>query len=190
MYAGRPLGAQHFVESIAQQLGRRYPRFAGLLSEIVEIDREISVEEMARVTTPAAIGGNIRNPVSEFINHFSPMEALGRVVLTPLRQICGAEFKDIILILVDALDEVVDQSMGNEFLRLLRDFISETDHFDGRVRFLLTARPTPELLDIIGGWFSSQIGSETADDEIGAQKYVYRELPVYPRLRADNLWPC
>jgi len=176
MYANRRLGAQHFLEAIAQQLGRRYHRYAGLLSEMVEIGREISVEEIAQVTNPAAIGESVRNVVGEFIGLLPAKEALGRVVLAPLGQVCTADFKSTILILVDALDEVLDQSMRNEFLRLLRDLISETDHLDGRVRFLLTARPASELFDTIGGWFSSRIADETVDGEITAQKFVHRRL--------------
>jgi len=128
-----------FAGSISLQLGEKIPEFALALKDIGEKAINIDVHARVGVAKPGSNveGMHIENLVS------NGQEAFNRVVMDPLRIIYSTGYSHPVVILVDALDEALASSSENNIV----DLLARTQGLNGQVRFILTSRSQPYVLE-------------------------------------------
>ncbi|KZP31106.1 hypothetical protein FIBSPDRAFT_673251, partial [Athelia psychrophila] len=123
--------------TIARDIAARYPAFAEDISAILDEDLSLASAPLARQFEEL-----IKKPL--------------------LRQ----EITDPIVVVIDALDEIIQDGSDTELLRILRDEVSQLP----QLRILVSSRPTRVLLDFLSGQDHIQsyhidiTSSENADD--------------------------
>lgn len=130
-----------FVEAIALQLGQ-IPAYAKALINVgekqinIHINQNIGKAERSSITA-------ISIQTLDVSGLISPQELFNLIVLNPLQEIYQKGFNQPITILVDSLDEALTH---NGQLAIV-DLLSKLQGIPDQVRFLLTSRPQPEILE-------------------------------------------
>lgn len=132
---------QVFVESLTRQLADRYDGYA--LAVLRSVAPTMKIDVVVRENWGRVIGAEIgtlvitATPAEDVFDRLvrEPLEALSRVPTDT-----GAP--EQIVILVDALDEALTYS-GKV---TIADLVAQTDNLPANVRFVLTGRPSNELL--------------------------------------------
>lgn len=138
-----------FVESLSAALANRYPRFAKALARTAE-HHEINVGKV-EINVGAAADSHITGvAISVTINNLSARAAFDLTVRGPLEALCTPDFKETIVVLVDSMDEALAYNPEENIPQLLADATSSPQNLPGKVRFLLTSRPDPSILAMLG----------------------------------------
>jgi WD40 repeat protein len=147
--ADSTLDPRRFVETLSLHLADRYQPFALALTKMG--GQEIIITASQTVGT-AESGATITNvAIKELhIGKLSARRAFDQLVRRPLEQLCTRDFQETILILVDALDEAVSYDPDENLVALLSHITSDAADLPPQVRFLLTTRPDPRVLHLIG----------------------------------------
>jgi hypothetical protein len=126
-----------FAQSLAQQIGERFPEFGPLVMEFVAptVRGEPHVEQ----NWGTVIGTQIQNLL---IRSPDPEEVYDRSIRQPLERPCERQPCSRIFILVDALDEALTPGETCTIL----DLLAGSEDFPPNARFLLTSRPEPKVL--------------------------------------------
>ncbi len=137
-----------FVRMLSLTLSRRYPRFAETLAAGDNPGVQIEVNQrIGRAAKGSSVQGVVINNLT--ISRLSTRIAFDQLVRKPLEALCGPDFKETILIVVDSLDEA--QSFDpEENIAALLAHVSRTERpLPEVVRFLLTGRfNDPRLLSL------------------------------------------
>jgi AAA domain len=130
-----------FVEAIAVQLGQ-IPAYAKALVNVgekqinIQINQNIGKAERNNITAVSIQTLDVSGLIS-------PQELFNLIVLNPLQEIYQHGFNQPITILVDSLDEALTHSGQLAIV----DLLAKLQGISDRVRFLLTSRPQPEILE-------------------------------------------
>jgi WD40 repeat protein len=143
--------------------------------------RHPSIEIHARQTVgPVAQGGVVKNIAIESltVGSLSPRVSFDQVVRFPLQVLCGRDFNETILVLVDGLDEALTYGEEN-LVTLIADASSHSHDLPVCVRFLFTGRPDPRIIHAIGKPSLNLIDDAPDDvDDVGI--YIDRRLRNLP----------
>jgi hypothetical protein len=130
-----------FVEAIALQLAQ-IPAYAKALVNVgekqinIQINQNIGKAERSNITAVSIQTLDVSGLIS-------PQELFNLIVLNPLQEIYQHGFNQPITILVDSLDEALTHSGQLAIV----DLLDKLQGIPDRVRFLLTSRPQPEILE-------------------------------------------
>jgi len=127
-----------FAQSLAQQIAEQTPEFGPLVLEFVA--PTVRGEPDVQQNWGTVIGIQIQNL---FITSPDPEEIYDRSVRQPLGRLCKQQPDTRIFILVDALDEAL--SVGAPCT--IVDLLAGSEDLPPGVRFLLTSRPEPKVLE-------------------------------------------
>lgn len=160
------LNPLRLVEALSQALARRHLRFAEALLRTGE--RAITItQQVAQVER----GGTVVGVENVHIGSLSARDAFDLAVRKPLEQLCTPDFSETILILVDALDEALTYHPDESIVTLL----SHATGLPPQVRLLLTSRPDPRVLHLIGNP-SLDLVDDAPDDMADVRAYAQRRL--------------
>jgi WD40 repeat protein len=140
-----PLG---FVKSLSLALADRYPAFALALTQIGQRHPEIHVQQTVGQATASEITA-VKIGTLE-VGGLSARRAFAHLVAEPLAAVAHNGEAGIILILVDALDEALTFDQDDNIVTLLADVTDDPRDLPNQVRFLVTGRPDPRVVDLIG----------------------------------------
>ena len=161
-----------FVEALSQQLANCYPPFARILLEVNDQNIHIDVfQDIERVESGGQVTGMSIKELH--IANLSPRVAFDRLVRKSLGQLYEQNFHERILILVDALDEAITYPGEENIVTLLERM---TD-LPTQVRFLLTSRPDPRVLHLIGP-SSLNLIDDAPNDVDDVREYAYKRLHI------------
>jgi hypothetical protein len=130
-----------FVEAIALQLGP-IPAYAKALVNVGEKQINIHINQNIGKAEKSSITA-ISIQTLDVSGLISPQELFNLIVLNPLQEIYQNGFNQPITILVDSLDEALTHSGQLTIV----DLLSKLQGIPDRVRFLLTSRPQPDILE-------------------------------------------
>lgn len=141
------LNPLRFVEALSAVLANRFPPFAAALLQVPHRDITITQNVGSAESGSQVIGMAIQ---SLNIGNLSARAALDWVVRRPLENLCKPDIDRAILILVDSLDEARTYGPDENIVMLLADTTRNAQDLPQQVRFLLTSRPDPRVLELIG----------------------------------------
>jgi len=163
-----------FVKTLSLQLAHGYPPFAELLIQVGAQHPSIQVRQ--DVGSMAAGGRMTGVAIQELVlGNLSPRIAFQHVVRTPLVEMVRNGFADTILVLVDALDETLTYDPADNLVRLLADITDHPQELPAQMRFLVTSRPDPRVVDLMGDP-TLTIVDDAPDNLNDVQAYAYRRL--------------
>jgi len=181
----RTINPLRFIEALSRQLADCHQAFA---KELIRInDRQIIINSTQTIGT-AAPGAEIKNLVIESLHlgNLSARHAFDQVIRRPLEQLYKTDFKETILILVDALDEALTYDSDNNMVTLLKHATDHSQDLPGQVRFLLTSRPDPRVTQTIGK-ASLNLIDNAPDNVNDVRAYAYRRLNALPEPQRGEL---
>jgi tetratricopeptide (TPR) repeat protein len=177
-----------FTKTLSLQLARQYPAFAQALTRTGMQDSQIHVETRQEVGTAAdqaLVVGAIFVVENLTISDLSARVAFDRVVAGPLKHVPQADPTDTILILLDALDEVLTYP-GETLVDLLAHVLDDPRDLPPQIRFLLTSRPDQRVTHPLGQPALDLIADAPADvDDV--QAYAHRRLRALDEPRRSDL---
>ena len=184
----RTINPLRFIEALSRQLADCHQDFAKALLQIN--DRQITINATQTIGT-AARGAEIKNVVIESLHlgNLSARHAFDQVIRRPLDQLFETDFKETILILVDALDEALTYDSDNSDNNMVTLLEHATDHpqdLPGQVRFLFTSRPDPRITQTIGK-ASLNLIDDAPDSVNDVRVYAYRRLNALPEPQRGEL---
>jgi hypothetical protein len=127
-----------FVRLLAQQISEQLPEFGPAVLEFVA--PAVKGEARADINWGEVIGIQIKYLT---INSPDPKEVYHRSVRQPLERLCERNPDARVFILVDALDEALTSGATCTIV----DLLAGSEDFPPNVRFLLTSRPEPRVLE-------------------------------------------
>ncbi|HBY95043.1 MAG TPA: hypothetical protein DEP84_13970, partial [Chloroflexi bacterium] len=182
-----------FTESLATQLGNRYPAYRERVEQIPS-GPQVQIQITQQVQT-AEDGSQIIGLIYR-VSGASAAEAFIRMVREPLEALLKEGHLDRVTILVDSLDE----ALLHAGLVNIVDLLSRQEGLPEGVRFIVTIRPDEKTMDRLGQyWHQPAVLSLTARDGLAAsrhdiERYVEQVLTsraearvkLAPQLRADT----
>jgi energy-coupling factor transporter ATP-binding protein EcfA2 len=168
-----------FARLLAEQLASRHEAFA--VAAIDRIAPEVHIRMEARENWGTIIGLKIGRFI---ISERDAQDVYNRVVREPLQELAAQQPDVTICILVDALDEALTAEGTN-----IVDLLAGSGDLPPSVRFLLTSRREPKLLDQFDDVTTLDLSAaehaEAAEDDL--RNYIHTRLTTEPRLHARSL---
>jgi len=166
----RPVG---LVQSLALALANSYPAYALVLAAIGNSHPEI------RVLPRVAHGPGAEEAVVQIAaldaGALPARSAFLYLVAEPLAALAQAGASGPILVLVDALDEALDIDPRDNIAALLGEIARDPGGLPARVRFLVTARPDPRIVELLGPP-ALRLDGDAPPARRDAQDYAERRL--------------
>ncbi|HBY95290.1 MAG TPA: hypothetical protein DEP84_15280, partial [Chloroflexi bacterium] len=163
-----------FIEALSQTLAQRYIVFGQALLQTS--GREITItQQVDRVER----GGVVAGIENVYIGTLSAQAAFDRAVRKPLEALCTPDFHETILILVDALDEALTYNPDENIVTLLGQTTDSPADLPSQVRLILTSRPDPRVLSLIGQPALDLI-DDAPEDVDDVRAYTQRRLQALP----------
>jgi hypothetical protein len=178
-----------FSEALYQALVRRSDIFRSRLTEPSEKQIKISFEQKVEL---GESGGKIVGVEIDQLDLSRPSARaeFDQKVCQPLRQLCTADFKEQLVILVDALDEALPLGPQEGIVDMLGEAI-QTCNLPPQVRFLLISRLDPRIITLLGKPsldLRADIPNASGNvDDVAAYVYSRIEKLELPRLDRVNL---
>jgi hypothetical protein len=167
-----------FAQSLAQQIGERIPEFGPLVLEFVA--PTVRGEVHAGVNWGTVIGTQIQNLI---INSPDPEEVYDRSIRQPLERLFKNRSDARIFILVDALDEALTTGAPCTIV----DLLAGSQDFPPDVRFLLTSRPEPKVLEKFRRAQPLSLSDPASSAAVNGDVRAYIEQRGVPGLSPVNI---
>jgi WD40 repeat protein len=167
-----------FAQFLAQQISDRIPEFGPLVLEFVA--PMVQGEARAEVNWGTLIGTQIQKLL---ITSPDPEEVYDRSVRQPLERLCERKPDTRISILVDALDEALTISRRPTIV----DLLAGSEDFPSNVRFLLTSRLEPKVLEKFPRACQLNLSDPAFRSEVDADIRGYIAQRGVPSLSPDHM---
>jgi WD40 repeat protein len=167
-----------FARLLAQQISERVPEFGPAVLEFVA--PTVKGEARADINWGEVIGIQIKSLI---ISSPDPKEVYHRSVRKPLELLCEGKPNARFFILVDALDEALTTGAP----RTIIDLLAGSEDFPPQVRFLLTSRPEPRVLEKFRRARLLKLSDPTFRSEVDADIRAYIAQRWVPSLSDSNM---
>jgi hypothetical protein len=167
-----------FAQSIARQIAEGIADFGALVLELVA--PTVRGEAHADANWGTVIGTQIQNLI---IMSPDPEEVYDRSIRQPLERLCKAKPHTRVFILVDALDEALTANAACTIL----DLLSGSEDFPANIRFLLTSRPEPKVLQKFPLARLLNLSDPSFSDAVNNDIRAYIKQRAVPGLSLSNI---
>ena len=168
------------AKNIAQQLTETVEGFGEALLKTVPEQIKISVTQKIEQISDSHVTGVAISSLN--MGSLGDEASFNRLVREPIKQLYADGYSQPIMLLIDSLDEAETYTGDITIGRLL----SKLDDLPEQVRFVMTTRPDPRILDHFNAQPFDLIDNApaTATD---IQQYVYEQLKAFEDPRRSHL---
>jgi type II secretory pathway predicted ATPase ExeA len=170
-----------FTLSLAKQLASHYRPFAQALESVSQRKTGVFNELLSQYRSSSV---NVSSLLADIdLTPRQRWQFLRDLLLWPLDQLCAADFRDTIIMVIDALDEVF---LSETFLDYLHMLISQAPP---QVRWVLVSSPSSYVYDMIHfrSFVSGVSELDLSQNTFDIRSYAHRRLNTLPEPQRSEV---